>query len=177
MFWKRNKSIGIVATNLVLAAFLVGMNPSATLAAISGSLTISPTTISFADASPTTSPTIAANSTVRVSIIVSGAYTYQTWSVHGLANGNLVSGTNTIAIGNITWTETRYSGSCPSGRICTCVASGTMSSTTPVNLITGRGNTQTSPGFQCTATFSLANRWSYNPGTYSQSFVITFTAP
>lgn len=66
-------------------------------------LTLSPTTINFADASPTTTPSIAADSTVSVTAKVrTGSASAATLKV--LANGDLTSGADKIAISAISWT-------------------------------------------------------------------------
>ncbi|MDD5543224.1 MAG: hypothetical protein PHX83_08620 [Acidobacteriia bacterium] len=163
-------------TGAMLGIALLGSVCSVSFAGIGGSLTISPTSISFADANPTTNPSITANSTVLIGIAVAGASSTQAWSVHGMANGDLNSATSSIPISNVSWTGVQSSGNCPSGHTCIC-DNGTMSKTTPVNLINGVANTQTGPGFQCTATFSMVNSWSYDSASYTQSFVITFTSP
>ena len=93
------------------------------------------------------------------------------WSAGALASGDLQSGPDTIAISNVTWTAADVSTSkCAS---CTCFA-GTASSVASQLVFTGTGSTN---GFRCRATFSLANSWSYNPGSYSQVMVITASSP
>ena len=73
-----------------------------------------------------------------------------------------MSGSNTIAISNVTWTATG-----------TGFRAGTMSRTTSqlVGRWTGSG-TRTG-----TLSFFLANSWSYATGNYTQRVTFTLTAP
>ena len=161
---------------IALVALAVGcMWGSPSYAAITFTLTITPSTISFADANPTTTSKISANSAVAIKVTTSGA-TATNWSVHFQANGNLVNsvgGASSIPISNITWTASQTGNSCGSG--CSCVA-GTMSSTVAQNVITGRGNTPTG-GFNCSTSFSLANQWGYNTGSYTQTVTVITASP
>ena len=153
----------------IVAACVLGA-PGASWAAISFQLTVTPSSISFADANPTTTPSIVANSTVFVVLKVSGAGS-TLWSVGALANGDLVSGGNSISIANLTWTVSGpFNGSCQ----CSCHA-GTLSKVSRQVIFNGQGNTTNSP--VCTQTFSLVNGWSYRVGAYSQTVTITATSP
>jgi hypothetical protein len=125
-------------------------------------LTLSPTTISFPDASPTTSPTIAANSTVSVTAKVrTGSASSPTLTV--LANGDLASGAQTIAISNVTWTA---SGAPFIG--------GTMNKTTAQS---AASFSQGSGSYAGSYAYSLVNSWSYDTGSYTQTATYTLTAP
>lgn len=162
-------------TAAIFAAMMWVLLPSPLRAAISLALAITPSSITFPDANPTTVPVVSANASVTVNVNVSKSVG-NAWSVHGLAAGNLsntVGGTSTIPIFNVSWTATQVSKNCGGG--CSCLA-GTMSKNSPQNLITGRGDTPGS-GFQCLTNFSLVNRWSYNTGSYTQTFTITATSP
>ncbi len=122
-------------------------------------LTLSPTTISFPDANPTTTPSIAANVPVDVTARVrtNGLPTLQV-----LANGDLISGPNSIAANQVTW-----SAAAP-------FIGGTMNTGTPQNAATfvvGSGL------YSGTYTFALANSWSYAIGAYSTTATYTLTAP
>ena len=76
------------------------------------------------------------------------------------ADGDLMSGTDPIGIGNLTWTA----GGDLSG--------GTMN-TTGATL-----GSWTGPGMRSgTQTYRLANSWSYVPGTYTAIITYTLTAP
>ena len=131
--------------------------------------------ISFPDANPTTTPVIAATDPVLVRVVAkngSGVPDSTTpWSVSAFAGGNLMSGADAIAISNVTWTAVQV-GFCLGG--CTCLA-GTASDLVPQLMILGQGNTDLTLG--CLYSFSLANDWSYNPGSYSQTMTVTASSP
>lgn len=171
MIQRKNKN-GAVAILAVMTYLLL---TSPLPAAISLALSLTSTSISFPDANPTTVPVVSANTSVTVKVDVSNSGG-NTWSVHGLAGGDLsntVGGTSTIPISNVSWTATQVSQNCGNG--CSCLA-GTMSKTSSSNLITGRGDTP-GGGFQCLENFSLVNQWNYNTGSYIQTFTITATSP
>jgi hypothetical protein len=130
--------------------------------ASSAQLSITPSSLNFPNADPDTVPSIPAIGnpvTVTANAQTSGNKTV-TLSV--IANGDLISGSNTIPISNVTWTAN------PSG-----FRAGTMSKTTPqtAGSWTGSGNR--------TGTFSyfLKNSWSYTTGNYTQTVTYTLTAP
>ena len=126
-------------------------------------LTISPSTITFANADPDTTPSITAPSitvTYRVRQNVDGS-----WRITLLAGGDLTAGSATIPITNVTWTAT------PAPPF----QSGTLSRTLAQTLASGTGNVQ-QPALG-TVVFRLANSWSHNAGTYTASVVFTLTAP
>jgi|GEM_PF-955343 len=155
------------------AVLVLGAWCSPSHAQIAFTLTISPSSITFLDANPTTSPSISASSAVQMTIVVTGGKN-TSWSVHSLANGDLQNsdGVSTIPISNLSWTSSQTSSSCKYG--CQCL-SGTMNRSAPQNMIIGTGNT---PGnFSCNMTFNLLNNWGYNTGSYTQSVTITATAP
>jgi hypothetical protein len=79
------------------------------------------------------------------------------------AGGNFVSGTDSIAIGNLSWATTGAGYN----------ATGTMSSATaqPVGNWTGPG------GHNGTQTYTLVNDWNYAPGNYSVTLTYTLTTP
>lgn len=116
-------------------------------------------TVSFADADPTTNPTVSAAALdidvqARTSPAGSVTLTVQ-------AGGDFTSGTDTIAINNLSWTATG-----------TGFVGGTMATTAQnVGSWTGpaaRNGTQT---------YTLVNSWNYAPGTYTTTLTYTLTAP
>jgi hypothetical protein len=161
------------STILLLSITWLLLDDLTSFGAINFTLTLTPTAISFLDASPTTVSSIPANLSVRVRIRVTGAAS-QSWSVHALANGDLVSGSGSIPISNISWTATldTSAGTCPSGCFC---SGGTASKLTPQLIMNGQGNTNSTPA--CTTNYSLANSWSFNAGSYSQTVTFTASAP
>jgi len=141
------------------------------------SLTVSPGSISFADANPSSVPILPASSTVQVVVNASGFSNNATWGVRALAGGDLLSSDGSIIpISNLSWTASG-SGNCFFGS-CSCQG-GNGSKTNPQTMISGRGNT----GFfgignyTCNVTFSLVNSWSYNTGSYAQNLTITASNP
>jgi len=123
-------------------------------------LTISPTTISFPDASPTTTPSIPANSTVAVTANVR---TSGTPTLKVLANGDLTAGSNTIAISNLTWTAS-----------ASPFIAGTMNKTTSQDAASFSAG---SGSYSGVFTFALANAWGRAVGAYTQTATYTLTAP
>jgi len=159
-------------TPILLAACLV-LGVARPVSAISLSVTITPTSIQFPNSNPGTTPVVTANSTVRVRVKVSYAYSWDSWSVRGLAGGDLVSVGNSIPISTVTWTSSKTGGSC--SYWCNCNA-GTASHSTPQMMVQGQGNTGFN-GVDCTQTYRFANSWNYKTGNYSQVMTITVSAP
>jgi hypothetical protein len=134
---------------------------NATVSAVAG-LTLGTASINFASANPGTTPSIAATEG-PVSVTVN-ARTSTTGSVTltVLAGGDLISGSDTIGINNVSWTA---SGS--------GFAAGTMNKTTPQSAGSWSGSgTRTG-----TFTYAMANSWSYASGSYTASVTYTLTAP
>jgi hypothetical protein len=125
------------------------------------SLTLGMGTINFPAAHPDLVPSVPANEnpvTVTISVHASSSAIV---TLTCLAGGDLVSGSNTISAGAVSWTATG-----------TGFLSGTMSRTSaqPAGQWTGLG---TRSG---TFSFRLANSWNYAVGAYSTSVVYTLTA-
>jgi hypothetical protein len=129
--------------------------------ASSAQLTLNPLAISFPNADPDAVPSISANIPVQVTANVSTKKN-NTATLTALAQGDLVSGSNTIAISNVTWTA---SGSGFSG--------GTLSKSTAQSV----GQWQGSGTRTGTLNFFLKNSWSYATGNYTQRVTFTLTAP
>lgn len=133
------------------------VNATATVAA-RARLTVTGT-VSFADADPATVPSISAAALdvqlqARTSPGGNVTLTVQ-------ASGDFVSGTDIIAINNLSWTSTG-----------TGFVAGTMG-TTAQSL-----GSWTGPGARNgTQTYALVNSWTYAPGTYSTTLTYTLTAP
>lgn len=116
--------------------------------------------LTFADADPDVTPTLTAsafNVAVKARTTAAG-----TVSLTVQANGDLASGTDQIAISNLTWAATG-----------TNFVGGTSDSATAQNVgsWTGSGN------YSGTQTYSLVNSWAYNTGTYTATLNYTLTAP
>jgi hypothetical protein len=134
---------------------------NATVAALA-KLTVSSATLTFPDADPDTTPSIAANEGALTISARGRTNAASSITLTLMASGPLTSGTDTIAINNITWTA--------SG---TGYVPGTMSSATAQSVGTWAG----SGSYGGTMTFALANSWAYRTGNYSASATYTLTAP
>ncbi|MCJ7641935.1 MAG: hypothetical protein MUO29_08590, partial [Desulfobacterales bacterium] len=112
-------------------------------------LTLGVATINFPDSDPTTVPSISAteNPVSVTAKVRTGAASTATLTC--IAGGALISGTDTIAISNVTWTAGGNG-----------FVGGTMSSTLgqSAGSWTGSGNNSS------TFSYSLANSWSYAAG-------------
>ena len=117
--------------------------------------------INFADTDPFTNPTINAaplsvQALARVGVGAGVSLTVQ-------AGGNFVSGTDSIPIGNLSWTSTGAG----------YTATGTMSSAAAQSV-----GGWTGPGaHNGTQTYTLVNDWAYAPGSYSVTLTYTLTTP
>ena len=158
---------------VALAAFLV--LPAAALAATDSQvltinatvaarakLVLAPTTINFPDADPDLTPVIAANensvnvlANVRTSALGVSTLTC-------LANGDLDSGSDQIAISNVTWTAAG-AGYLP----------GTMNNAVAQSVGSWLGSGANVGNLD----FFLANSWAYAIGSYTQTVTYTLTSP
>ena len=134
---------------------------NATVAA-TAKLTLGTNTINFPDADPDTTPSIVATENpvnVTAKVKTGGA---STATLTVLAGGNLTSGSDTIAIGNVTWTATG-AGFVP----------GTMNMATAQSAGSWTGSGNRSGSFS----YFLANSWAYQTGSYTATTTYTLTAP
>jgi hypothetical protein len=137
------------------------VNVEAALAS-SAQLTLNPTTINFPNASPDTVPSIpSTQNPVQVTARVTTGVN-KTVPLTALAQGDLVSGSNTIAISNVTWTASGNG-----------FSDGTMNKSTAQSVGRWRG----SGTYSGTLSFFLHNSWSYATGNYTQRVTFTLTAP
>jgi hypothetical protein len=118
--------------------------------------------MSFPDADPDSVPSNPAN--VNPLSVTSSARTgsSSTVALTCLASGDLIAGTNTIAISNMTWTATG-----------TGYVAGTMNRTTDQTAGSWTGPGQRTGAFS----YSLTNLWSYVIGNYSTTISYTLNAP
>jgi hypothetical protein len=126
-------------------------------------LSITPTTVVFATADPDTVPIITSG-VVQISYRIQ-QNNFQPWMLSVLAGGDLISGSATVDISNISWVAT------PSPPF----QNGVMSKTVAQRVASGTGNVASTTVGQIT--FQLANSWNYVPGLYTQTVVFTLTAP
>jgi len=158
-------AIGLGLVLMAGAAFAVTATQNLTVnAAVSAraTLSIGQTSIHFVDADPDATPSIGATEnpvSVTAKVRTGSA---STATLTHLAAGDLVSGSDTIAISNVTWTVTG-----------TGFQAGTMNKTTAQTAAswTGSGNRAG------TFSYFLANSWSYATGSYTASSTYTLTAP
>ena len=126
-------------------------------------LTVSPGNIQFASADPDTVPTIT-SAPVSIQLRVQQNQG-EPWQLTVQVNGDLVSGPSTIDASTVSWTATPA----PPFR------NGTLNKTLAQVLASGTGNAL--PNVNGTITFRLANSWTYDAGTYTQTIVFTLSAP
>ncbi len=152
--WAETFILAICALILFLAAATSGFAGE--------TLTVSPTSISFGDADPDTTPYVAANTTVSIFIKLTGKP--PSWQFTHRASTNLQSGGNTIPISNITWTTNNPS-----------FAGGTMSTVADQLIASGSGNYSSPTGLAFT--YSFHNLWTHPPGNYTATTTFTLSAP
>lgn len=125
-------------------------------------LSISPAAITFPPADPDTVP-IVTSAPVTMTYRVRGSK--GSWLLTVLASGDLIAGTATIDISNVSWVATP----------APPMQSGTLSKTIAQVVASGPGNVN--PAATGTLTFRLANSWTYSSGTYTQTVVFTLSSP
>ena len=142
----------------VLAA--AGIAALAAPAGAVGTLTVSPSTLTFPDASPSLSPSVdAAQNPVQVNIASSRR---GTWTLSVMANSDFISGADSIPVQNMSWSAT---GS-------TFLPTGTMSQSAAQTVATGSQGI-----FSGTLSYHLRNLWTYPTGSYSTTIVYLLVTP
>ena len=158
-------AVALVALTAVVANAQATSNATVTVnatVAAAASLSLGTGSIHFVNADPGTTPSIpqtepAITVNARARTSTGGHITLTV-----LAGGALTSGTDTIAISNITWTATGAG-----------LVAGTLNSTTAQSL----GSWTNSGTFSGTQTYALANSWAYPTGSYTATLTYTLTAP
>jgi hypothetical protein len=143
---------------------ITDVNASSTCSA---TLTIDTTSISFPSANPDLVPSVPATQnpvTVTANVQIEDG---KTAALTVLPGGDLVSGSDTIAINTVSWTATG-SGDNNGGLV-----PGILAKNTPVPA----GSWTQSGTYTGAFSFFMANSWSYATGTYSQTMTYTVTAP
>ena len=87
------------------------------------------------------------------------------WTLTVLAGGDLIAGSATVDITNVSWTAT------PAPPF----QNGTLSKTVAQTLAAGTGNVN--PAENGSVTFRSANSWNYSAGNYTQTLVFTLSSP
>ena len=148
------QSIGAVTTTTIVTV-------SATVAA-TAKLSLTSATVTFPDADPDTTPSIAATEGAITITAKAKTSPGSTVSLTILAADDLRSGAVAIAISNITWTASGAG-----------FVAGTMNRTVAQTVAswTDSGNRSG------TQNYFLANTWNYATGSYSTSATYTLTAP
>jgi hypothetical protein len=121
-------------------------------------LTVNPLSFAYPSGDPDTMPNVSSpliTVTYRVRGNGKGA-----WHLAVRANGDLVSGPDSIPTTNTTWTGT--------------FGSGTLTNSDQT-IASGIGNVN--PATTGNITFTLQNLWTYSAGTYTQTIVFTLSVP
>jgi hypothetical protein len=155
----------LLVAGLVVAATPVAAQPQTANLTVTAQvnaravLTLSSATVAFADADPDTTPSITGSPVLTVTAKSrTSAGNAVTLTVQ--AGGPLTSGTDTIAVSNVSWTATGD------------VSAGTLStSAVTIGSWTSSGNRQGN------MTFALTNSWAYATGNYSTTVTFTLSAP
>ena len=147
---------------LMIAALMLALFSPAVAWAQRLDLSITPVAITFPSSDPDTVP-IVSSAPVQISYRVRQ---YDgPWTLSVLATGDLISGSATVDITNVTWVAT------PAPPF----QNGTMSKTVAQRLASGTG--AVNPTRLGQLTFRLANSWNYTAGLYTQTIVFTLSAP
>jgi len=146
------------------AAFLWICLAPASAAAQTATLTVSPRAVTFVGADPDAEPLLVA-APLQVTYRIQGGGSRYTWRITVLAEGDLLAGSSSVDISNVTWTAT------PAPPF----QNGTLSRTVAQVLAAGTG--QVNPAAVASLTFRLVNSWLYDAGTYTQTVVFTLSIP
>jgi len=128
--------------------------------------TVSPSTISLPDQDPDLYPEVSSAVNLSVTTRISGMNKNQRWNLDIYSSQNLVSGGNSIPIGNVRWTVT---GTDPS----TTFYNANLSLNQYITTATNTGDTDQVIYF----TFYLQNFWTYATGNYLTTITLRLTAP
>jgi hypothetical protein len=152
----------LILSSVTFAASSPGtLTINATVAA-RAELVLAPTTINFADSSPTTVSSVPADNPVAVTARVrTGKATAATLTV--ASANDLTSGSDTIPISAVSWTASGAP-----------FIAGTLNKASAQSAATFGNGSGTYNG---TYSFVLANNWTYNTGSYTATVTYTLTAP
>jgi hypothetical protein len=159
--------LGVVIVTIALvqplgaATATSAVTVSATVAA-TAKLSLSAATVSFANADPDTTPSIAATEG-PITVTAKGKTTAASNITLTLqAADDLKSGTDTILAGNVTWTASGAG-----------FVAGTLNKASAVSV----GSWAGSGSRAGTLSFVMVNSWAYPTGSYSAAATYTLTAP
>lgn len=148
---------------LFFAAALVTLLPQAA-AAQRLELSVTPGLISFPPSDPDATPLIV-SAPITITYRIRQVDKDTPWQLTVLASGDLMSGTSTVDITNVTWVAT------PAPPF----QNGTMNKTVAQALASGTG--PVNPAQTGSITFRLKNSWTYDTGNYTQTIVFTLSTP
>ena len=135
------------------------------------SYTVSPASVTFAAANPTTTPSVSGSSTVTLNFSLTGGNSARTWNIQLKSTTATFAGCTTVPLSAITAT----CGSVTGGTGGTC-AGGFAVSTTNTQVASGTETTG-SASYSVTVNFALADDWKYLPATCTaQTFSYLLTA-
>jgi hypothetical protein len=150
---------------LLAAAVLAAFSSSAAAQpAVRLDVTITPVTVTFPLSDPDTVPIVSATP-IQITYRIRQQNNNAPWTMTVLANGDLIAGSATVDISNVTWVAT------PAPPF----QNGVLSKTVAQRLASGTGTVN--PARQGQVTFRLANSWTYDAGLYTQTIVFTLTTP
>jgi hypothetical protein len=127
-------------------------------------VSVTPGVITFSPGDPDTVPLIL-SAPITLTYRIRQAAAQAPWQLTVLASGDLMSGSSTVDISNVSWVATPA----PPFR------NGTLNETVAQVLATGVGNVN--PAQTGSITFRLKNSWTYDTGTYTQTVVFTLSMP
>lgn len=146
----------------VMGALMILLLPSAA-SAQRLELTLVSRVITFTESDPDVVPVIAA-APLQVQYRIRQNNNVP-WTLTVRANGDLIAGTATVDISNVSWVAT------PAPPF----QNGTLSRTVEQTLASGDGNVN--PARTGSVIFRLANSWTYSAGNYTQTVLFTLSAP
>ena len=146
-----------------LLAFLFLLPSPALAQKLELAVSLSPAIITFSSGDPDTVPLLTAPP-LQLTYRIRGNGN-SPWSLTVLAAGDLIAGASRIDISNVTWVAT------PAPPF----QNGTLSKTVPQRIASGTGNVN--PDSIGSISFRLANSWTYDLGSYTQTVLFTLSTP
>ena len=167
---KKLFQLAFVVALVTLAAAVVNAAPATSTATVTVNVTVSATaklslgasSIHFIDADPDVTGSIPQTEPAITISAKAKTSTGGNVTLTVLSGGDLMSGTDAIAISNITWTVTGAG-----------LAAGTLNKTTAQSV----GAWTNSGTWAGTQIYALANSWAYHTGSYAATLTYTLTAP
>ena len=148
----------------IVICFLLLCAVETALAAVKVTLTLNRAAINFPSDDPDTVPSVPASENplgIQVKVTGNGPPDGP-WRLQVLASGDLVSGSDIIAISNVSWTASPLP-----------FIDGRLDKTAPQTVANGSGNANLNGSIS----FFFKNSWDYWIGNYSQIITYTLTAP